>query len=87
MPLGLDSISIRNIKRSTVLDYSRTDFDFRLRFYRFPILYRLGIGGFLQSEFQTFRGFARRIPCTMATSANDFRYDLAMDDGRRQRCY
>lgn len=53
----------------------------------FPILYRLGIGGFLQSEFQTFRGFARRIPCTMATSANDFRYDLAMDDGRRQRCY
>lgn len=49
--------------------------------------YRLGIGGFLQSEFQTFRGFARRIPCTMATSANDFRYDLAMDDGRRQRCY
>ena len=61
--------------------------DFRLRFYRFPILYRLGIGGFLQSEFQTFRGFARRIPCTMATSANDFRYDLAMDDGRRQRCY
>lgn len=60
---------------------------FRLRFYRFPILYRLGISGFLQSEFQTFRGFARRIPCTMATSANDFRYDLAMDDGRRQRCY
>lgn len=22
-----------------------------------------------------------------STSANDFRYDLAMDDGRRQRCY
>ena len=39
------------------------------------------------SNQQTFRGFARRIPCTMATSANDFRYDLAMDDGRRQRCY
>lgn len=43
----------------------------------------LALAVFLQSEFQTFRGFARRIPCTMVASANDFRYDLAMDDGRR----
>lgn len=42
---------------------------------------------FASIVFQYSIGFARRIPCTMATSANDFRYDLAMDDGRRQRCY
>ena len=47
----------------------------------------LALAVFFQSEFQTFPRLCAAHSLYHATSANDFRYDLAMDDGRRQRCY